>query len=123
MYVDEQVHRLPREREAEEALCSAMEVADWPTLSARLWDMRERVHRIFTEVFAPGAESAPPDAIERSMALLWNEHPDAEAAQLSLREAHYVHGPEQVVQAVQSVRSRVRHSVSEATQRRMGQLL
>src|SRR3546814_11080647 len=82
MYADQQTHALPRSDDARHALCAALAVPDWASLTAKLDTVRAFVQQQFENIFSERG-SADADAASDDSKLvraLWFGMGDGDAA-------------------------------------------
>ena len=126
MYGDQQTHALPLRDEPRRALCAALDVGDWATLSAQIDAVRDFVQRQFDAVFGghghAGAEADTDDV--RLARALWFAMNEGEAALAELGAAGFAHEPQKVADAIDELRNaRLVRALSDADVQKMIALL
>jgi [glutamine synthetase] adenylyltransferase / [glutamine synthetase]-adenylyl-L-tyrosine phosphorylase len=123
MYADQQTHALPDSPPARAALLRALDVDDWTQLQAQLDAVRQFVRAQFDQVFAAetGAEDSPS---RRLVAAIWGGTLAGDAALEALYAAGLRHHPQQVLAAIETLRTvRLVRAMREATARGLLKLL
>lgn len=126
MYGDQQTHALPQQVEARQALCAALDIADWSALTARLDAVRTFVQQQFENIFSERGNADAGAASEDSKLIraLWFGMSDGEAALAALRAAGFVQQPQQLADAIDELRNaRLVRAMSDSGVQKMIALL
>ncbi|HET8880972.1 MAG TPA: bifunctional [glutamate--ammonia ligase]-adenylyl-L-tyrosine phosphorylase/[glutamate--ammonia-ligase] adenylyltransferase, partial [Solimonas sp.] len=124
MYGDQQTHALPLRDEPRRALCAALDIDDWATLSARIDAVRDFVQRQFDAIFGGRGHAEADTADARLARALWFATVDGDAARAGLRAAGFVDDPQKVADTIDELRNaRLVRALSDADVQKMIALL
>lgn len=126
MYGDQQTHALPQRSEARQALCAALDIADWSSLMVKLDSVRTAVQQQFENIFSERGNADTDAASEDSKLVraLWFGMRDGEAAIEALRAAGFVQQPQQLANTIDELRTaRLVRAMSDSGVQKMIALL
>jgi len=124
IWADQQTHALPTQDDARAALCAALQFDNWDTLQARLATVRQFVQEQFDAIFAERGEADADSPSARLVRALWVGLVEGDEAYEALSVAGFGRKPQQVLAALEELRSaRLVRNMSESAMQKLQALL